>query len=69
MSLKISRQEIITNARLSDLAALTAAGFSRANDNANYDDTRQHIINSDVITATCDEALVGFATFQRCLWR
>lgn len=52
------------------IAEVAAAGFGRANDAENYQDTFEHVGNVEHVQLARDnERLVGFALYRRCLWR
>jgi len=51
-------------------ATITAQGFGRDNDEANYQDTREHLESADYIQLMhLQERLVAFAAYRRQLWR
>lgn len=52
------------------LATITAKGFSRPNNEHNYEDTKTHIESADYLQIIKnDDNLIAFATYQRLLWR
>lgn len=52
------------------IAEVAAAGFGRANDAENYQDTFEHVGSVEHVQLARDsEHLVGFALYRRCLWR
>ena len=60
----------LTSDSLKAAAELTAAGFGRKNNEANYRDTEEHLTGMDAIQlAYAGERLAAFAAYQRCLWR
>lgn len=55
---------------LAKAAELTAAGFGRANDAHNLQDTEDHLLSADVLQfMRRDEELVAFAAYRRPLWQ
>jgi hypothetical protein len=55
---------------MEEAAALTALGFGRDNDEANYNDTVAHLESADHVQTRENEGrLVAFAAYRRPLWQ
>lgn len=55
---------------MEEAAAVTALGFGRDNDEANYNDTLAHLESADHIQVLREqERLVAFAAYRRQLWQ
>ena len=60
----------LTSEDLAKAAELTAAGFGRANDEHNLQDTGAHLLSADVLQfMRRDDELLAFAAYRRPLWQ
>lgn len=60
----------IETINMEEAAAITARGFGRDNDEANYADTLAHLSSAEPIQALYeDEKLIAFAAYRRELWQ
>lgn len=51
-------------------AALTAAGFERPDDAYNHQDTKDHLLNADIVQFMRSHGeVVALAAYRRLLWR
>lgn len=69
MSLSIKITHELSPADITSAAQITALGFSRQNDAANYNDIYAHLTTAELLQlAHDDEKLVAFACYRRRLW-
>lgn len=69
MAYSIETVTSFSSRNLEQAAELTAAGFGRANDDHNFQDTADHLVDADIVQLMHHEKqLVAFAAYRRLLW-
>ena len=70
MKFSLERSSNINDRTAHEINEIAAAGFGHNDPAEMLDDTLRHIKDADIIQRAIDgKETVGFALYQRCLWR